>query len=166
MSTSEILLNILVSTVTVVTIGGIAALVVFRKKLRALPVFQRRAPPGAQFSLQHARLTCDGGAVVKPGQACRIRFEWGIWNGARSFVLYRSRLHVQKDQDGSFPVATVPEDRPHEASYQRAINGGMERMYAWDTPGTYHVKARVKAALAGSPFTYQFEVRGRVRVVA
>ncbi|MBA2481600.1 MAG: hypothetical protein H0V44_13120 [Planctomycetes bacterium] len=118
------------------------------------------------FTLQRARLTCDGGSVITVGQPCRIHFQWGIMNGARSLVIHRTKLLVQKDRGSFHPVASLPElDQPKAASYERSITGDISRVYAWDQPGVYYLKARVKAALAGTPFTYQFEVRGRVKVL-
>ncbi len=127
----------------------------------------RRATPAAQlFTINRARLTCDGGSLVKVGQPCRITFQWGIMNGARSLVIHRTKLLVQKDNASFHPVCSVPElDQRKAASYERTITGDITRVFAWEQPGIFYLKARVKASLAGSPFTYQFEVRGRVRVM-
>jgi hypothetical protein len=126
----------------------------------------RRSAAPQMFTLQRAKLTCDGGSVIKVGQPCRIHFQWGIMNGARSLVIHRTKLLVQKDRTSFHPVASLPElDQPKAASYERTITGDLVRVYAWDHPGVFYLKARVKAALAGTPFTYQFEVRGRVKVL-
>jgi hypothetical protein len=123
------------------------------------------ANPSTHFSVHRARLEfLDSPAKV--GRPCRVRFEWILFNGARSYITYRSRIRAQGPdgaQLGEF--SDPPETAPRAHSYQQRIVGEVESAFTWDQPGIYLVRARVKAAIEGTPFTYQFEVERRVRVV-
>lgn len=165
--TAIILVTMLASVGTVVVLGALVYLIGARVRPAGITGSgaASRGEPTTQFTLQRARLTCVGGSSVSANQPCHIHFEWGLHNGAHSFITYRTRLKVQKDATSSFPEAAVPgETTKRAASYDRRIAGAIDGVYTWDRPGVYQVKARLKAAIAGTPFTYQFEVRGRVRV--
>ncbi len=163
--TAIILVTMLASVGTVAVLGALVFMLGTRARPAALAGVASRGEPTTQFTLQRARLTCVGGASVRANQPCHIHFEWGLFNGAHSFITYRTRLKVQKDATTSFPEAALPTELTRRAaSYERRIAGGIDGVYTWDQPGVYQVKARLKAAIAGTPFTYQFEVKGRVRV--
>jgi hypothetical protein len=126
----------------------------------------RAAPrePSNLFSVHRARLTFLD-SPVRAGQPCRVRFEWLLFNGAGSVITYRSRMRAQKGLGELFPELIAPEgSAPRAASSEERIVGVLEAVYVWPNPGLFEVRARLKAAILNSPFTYQFEVKRKVRV--
>jgi hypothetical protein len=123
------------------------------------------ANPSTHFSVHRARLEfLDSPAKV--GRPCRVRFEWILFNGARSYITYRSRIRAQGPDGAQLgEITDPPETSPRAHSYQQRIVGEVDTAFTWGQPGVYLVRARVKAAIEGTPFTYQFEVERRVRVV-
>jgi hypothetical protein len=123
------------------------------------------ASPSTQFSVHRARLEFPD-SPAKVGRPCRVRFEWILHNGAHSYITYRSRIRAQGpngEQMGE--LVDPPETSARAHSYLQRIVGEVETAFTWPLPGIYLVRARVKAAIEGTPFTYQFEVERRVRVV-
>ena len=132
----------------------------------ASPSLAAMSGPSNQFSVHRSRLEfLDSPAKI--GRPCRVRFEWILFNGAHSYISYRSRVRAE-GADGSVPheICDPPATAPRGTSYQQRIVGGVEAAFTWSQPGIYEVRARVKAAIEGTPFTYQFEIKRRVRVVA
>jgi hypothetical protein len=130
----------------------------------AAPARTTPREPSNLFSVHRARLTFVD-SPARAGQPCRVRFEWLLFNGAHSLITYRSRMRAQKGMGELFPELIAPEgSAPRSASSDERIVGGLETVYVWANPGLYEVRARLKAAILNSPFTYQFEVKRKVRV--
>jgi hypothetical protein len=167
------LMTILAALAALVLFGGRRAAIAISGAVAKLPAEPAPGPtaptlsvgPSTHFSVHKARLEfLDSPARV--GRPCRVRFEWILYNGAHSYITYRSRVRAEGQQDAEpREVSDPPATAPRGTSYQQRIVGEVEALFTWDQPGVYVVRARVKAAIEGTPFTYQFEVERRGRVV-